>query len=235
MSSRGKPSACSEAYASVTFPDRGVSGVYFVKCKDQFGSTAKNPETKNNAECFPADAQIEFQNGTFASMSKLQVGDFVRVGPSEFEPVFMFSHQDHATNSEFVQLSIGDQKSLTLSPGHYVYINGSLAAARTAKPFDVVATVHGPAIVTAVARVAHAGLFNPHTASGNIFVNGVKTSVYTETLAPSLAHALLWPAAKLASFGATIPHLDWLGGGERLAALAKTLRLHGLLRGKATY
>ena len=49
----------------------------------------------------------------------------------------MFSHLDHGAKSEFVQLSIGGQAQtrLTLTPGHYVYINGSLAAARTARPF----------------------------------------------------------------------------------------------------
>ena len=63
--------------------------------------------------------------------------------------------------------------------------------------------------------------------AGNIFVNGVKTSVYTEALAPSMAHALLWPAAKLASLGVTIPGADWLGGGKRRPVLVKALGLDG--------
>jgi len=165
---------------------------------------AREHACHRRVDCFPADAQIEFQNGTFAAMSLLEIGDLVRVGPSQFEPVFMFSHQDFAARSEFVHLSVG-QRSLTLTPGHYVYVNGSLATARTVKPFDVVVTVDGPATVTAVARVTRTGLFNLKTASGNIFVDGVKASVYTEAMHPSVAHALLWPAAKLASLGATIP------------------------------
>ena len=42
-----------------------------------------------------------------------------------------------------------------------------------------------------------------------------------------MAHALLWPAAKLASLGVTIPGADWLGGGKRLPVLVKALGLDG--------
>jgi hypothetical protein len=47
----------------------------------------------------------------------------------------------------------------------------------------------------------HAGLYNPHTLNGDIVVNGVKTSSYTATVAPGLAHAALWPIRMLYTLG----------------------------------
>ena len=40
----------------------------------------KKPPKAEEPPCFPADALVEFQNGTFAPMSRLQLGDSVRVG-----------------------------------------------------------------------------------------------------------------------------------------------------------
>lgn len=46
------------------------------------------------ADCFPGDAQVELEGGKKVSMSALKVGDHVRVGPSEFSEVYMFTHKD---------------------------------------------------------------------------------------------------------------------------------------------
>jgi hypothetical protein len=43
------------------------------------------------------------------------------------------------------------------------------------------------------------GLYNPHTMHGDIVVDGVHTSTYTDSVAPALAHALLWPVRMLVS------------------------------------
>ena len=51
------------------------------------------------------------------------------------------------------------RSSLTVSPGHYVYINGSLVAARLAKPCDIVDTVTGPAKITAVGTEDTVGMY----------------------------------------------------------------------------
>ena len=53
---------------------------------------ACNPGGYN--DCFPADGQVELQGGKKVPMSALKVGDHVRVGPSEFSEVYMFTHKD---------------------------------------------------------------------------------------------------------------------------------------------
>ena len=45
-------------------------------------------------ECFPGDAKVELENGKKTFMSDLKVGDHVRVGPSEFSEVYMFTHNN---------------------------------------------------------------------------------------------------------------------------------------------
>jgi hypothetical protein len=51
-------------------------------------------EDENDDACFPADGQVELQGGNKVPMSALKVGDHVRVGPSEFSEVYMFTHKD---------------------------------------------------------------------------------------------------------------------------------------------
>ena len=51
-------------------------------------------DEENDDACFPADGQVELQGGNKVPMSALKVGDHVRVGPSEFSEVYMFTHKD---------------------------------------------------------------------------------------------------------------------------------------------
>ena len=55
------------------------------------------------------------------------------------------------------------------------------------------------------------GLYNPHTLTNDLIVNGVRVSALTDAVDPALGHALLWPArmAFLAGldFGMLLPVL----------------------------
>lgn len=54
-------------------------------------------------------------------------------------------------------------------------------------------TVRGPQRLVAVAAVRDVGLYNPHTASGVVVVDGVIVSCYTAAVRAAAAHALLAP------------------------------------------
>lgn len=156
---------------------------------------------KDMASCFPATAQVELKNGQFKYMDQLVVGDEVRVSPSEFSEVFMFSTQLTETTSKFVKLST-DDKELSLTPGHFLYVNGELTQAGDVKVGDVVVLGNGTkASVTAVGSSWAAGLYNPHTLHGDIVVDGVRTSTYTNAVHPKLAHALLSPIRAMYTAG----------------------------------
>ena len=123
----------------------------------------------------------------------------------------MFSHRDSKTRGTFISLTTASGASIAATPGHYIW-----AAAAV---IDNHKTQAGPWILTraedisigscmfsadasrasslcnqVIARTVKIGkgLYNPHTASGSIVVNGVAAATFSDVLPPSLhAHAAI--------------------------------------------
>lgn len=158
-------------------------------------------DCKAMATCFPASAMVELKNGQFKSMDELVIGDEVRVGPDEFSEVYMFSTELTDTTTKFVKISTED-KELSLTPSHFLYVNGELAQAGDVKVGDVVVLGNGTkAPVTAIGSTWATGLYNPHTLHGDIVVDGLRTSTYTNAVHPKLAHAILSPIRAMYTAG----------------------------------
>jgi Hint module len=148
----------------------------------------------SNSSCFPASATVELSTGETKRMDELNVDDRVRVGASEFSPVFMFTHKLNEVVNTFIQLHTASGHSVSATPGHYLYINGDLAPASSIKVGDMMTTADGEATrVVQVSRVLGSGLFNPQTVHGDIVVDGIMSSTYTTAVAPSIAHKVLAP------------------------------------------
>ena len=75
------------------------------------------------------------------------------------------------------------------------------------------------AAVVAVNLEAATGLYNPQTLSGDIVVNGIKASTYTAAIAPSLAHAALWPVRMMYRLGYDIINGAFDEGSELISSL----------------
>lgn len=191
--------------------------------------------------CFPADAQVELESGVMKRMGDLRVGDRVRVSATEFSDVLVFSHQLERVNVEFVVISTADGASIRLTPNHYLYVNGTLTAARRVAVGDMLRRIRhgagsgmvgalesGDIAVTSVSMAWGEGLFNPHTIDGDIVVDGILTSTYTTTVAPGLAHALLWPLRLLYSLGLA-------EGGSYAMALGGDIAASVLPKGASRY
>lgn len=119
-------------------------------------------------------------------------------GAPHFERIFMWSHRDHNVMASFVEIEMASGPSLHLTPGHYLWAKRAgqsavLTRAGDIKPGQFIwrndAASMGLAAteVTGVGHKMLAGLYNPHTPSGSIIVDGVATSTFTDVLPPSLA------------------------------------------------
>ena len=152
--------------------------------------------------CFPSSARVETLKRGFVRMQDLKIGDEVRVGPGKkFSRVFAFSHADFDVFRSFVSITTASGYSVTISGGHLVPVDhGELIRADNIKVGSTVTTLNSSFdTVTAITAVKARGLFNPHTLSGTIFVDGVLTSCYTAAVAPSVATALLSPIRSVAN------------------------------------
>ncbi|PXF40815.1 Sonic hedgehog protein [Gracilariopsis chorda] len=182
-------------------------------------SAEATAEDDDGSTCFPADTTVELEDGSVKEMAQVNIGDRVRVGRSMFSEVFMFTHRLQDGENYFVKIET-DSSGISLTKGHYLFVNGVLAAAKTVQVGDLVELASGEtATVRAVKKVKGTGLYNPQTISGDIVVNGIRASTYTTTVDPAFAHRLLTPFRALyQAFGVATSAFE--RGAVNLAKLA---------------
>ena len=134
----------------------------------------------------------------------LQVLTLGREGKQAFEEVFMFSHQDARTRASFVSLTTQGGVQVSATPGHYLWAaqaqgNASHHPWALVRAGDISigtcllsansSPVHsdGCNLVMERAMTVQLGLYNPHTASGSIVVDGVAAATFSDILPPSVA------------------------------------------------
>lgn len=124
-------------------------------------------------------------------IENVQIGDFVRDGPSSFSRVFSLGHDDHETETEYIQLFANTlSRPLEVTPRHFVLLANSEMV--TASVVQVGDKLSGNHTVTRIHIIERRGLFAPLTESGYIQVSGVVASNYAALLdiSPLLLHQL---------------------------------------------
>lgn len=144
--------------------------------------------------CFPSSATVRLESGVDISVSKLEIGARVQVSlAGDFSDVFMFTHKLPSGVYWFVKLTTSSGKFVTLSPSHYIYANEQLKPARKVQVGDSLQVLSSSSeimsdLVESVEMVQETGLYNPQTLHGDIVVNGVRASTYTQAVDPFVAH-----------------------------------------------
>jgi hypothetical protein len=134
-------------------------------------------------------------------MDELRVGDRVRVAKDAFSDVFLFTHKIQSATAAFVFIQTTSEHSISMTPGHYVYANGtSLVPAASVRVGDELTLASGArSTVVSISAVVHAGVYNPQTLHGDIVVDEIVASTYTTAVSPVLGHASLSPLRALYS------------------------------------
>jgi len=160
---------------------------------------SKNNTATAPKECFPADATVQTRTRGIVTMEDLKVGDEVLAGKSqEFSKVFMFTHRSRNILVPFISIETELGYNTRLTSGHMLYVNGYLTRAENVKLGDTLLDAEG--ISRRVVRITSTmkrGLYNPQTEHGDIVVNGIVCSTYTDAVVPSVGHALLSPLRML--------------------------------------
>lgn len=126
----------------------------------------------------------------------------VRNGNAAVTKVYAFSHSDAKITASFVRLALASGGALTVSHGHWLYFaDGQAVRACDVRVGDMLRSVNGAVesvggnatMVVDVTQVNAKGLYNPHTTSGDIVVDGVVASCFTDAVDRQTAEALLAP------------------------------------------
>lgn len=141
--------------------------------------------------CFSGDATVRLEDGSTKHMSELEIGDRVLAFDASGEPfydrVFRITHyQPGPANARVLRIVADDGRSVDVSATHYVHANGALITADQVRAGDRVYRVDETAAEEVrVADVFDAeaadGLYNVHTLSSNIVVNGFAASHFTRS------------------------------------------------------
>ena len=182
-----------------------------------------SPSPEDDGVCFPAHATVKLEDGTSKRMDNLKIGDRVHVGSGLYSDVFMFTHKIPHLEHEFITIRSGDYQkvtaTLTLTKGHFLYVNGDLVSADNVRLGDKLELEDGAQVnVIGVECGKFKGLYNPQTVHGDLIVDGVRVSTYTKTIRYEMAHSMLAPLRAL------YRALDWStvsleNGASKIAAM----------------
>lgn len=171
-------------------------------------NTIEEPEPSPTEEsggpaCFPADANVQVMQATenssvYTTFTKqvdtLQPGEHVADATQSYTQVYGFSHRDANTLHTFNCMITHSLRSLCASPGHYIPINEqrTLSIAADIRVGDTLHTLNGTQErVIRIYCKTKRGLYNPHTLSDAIAINGFVVSTFTKAVHPPVAKALL--------------------------------------------
>lgn len=161
---------------------------------DQVTDTDVNVTVINEEKkCFPGEAMVELRTGT-KSMNQLEIGDIVYVGNGKYSEVFAFTHKSEDVYHKFLVLKTDSGRELPITNGHYLYINQKLHPARSAMIGKYLSDGNGSKEkILNISVEERKGLYNPQTIQGDIVVNGIVTTTFTEAIDPAAAVVLLSP------------------------------------------
>jgi Hint module len=160
--------------------------------------------------CFPSSAKVFLANGSRLPMHSLSAGQAVLVArptpsslSSSFSRVYFFSHKQPTGLHTFVRIVTAGGYHVTATEGHYTYANNILTPVGQVRVGQYLRTMRPglASLVVAVERVRDSGLIAPHTLHGDVIVNSIVMSTYTNALHPTIAHALLAPVRALVRSG----------------------------------
>lgn len=168
-------------------------------------STDDDDDDDDKKSCFPADSTVRTEDGKLVRMEDLSHAHRIAIGGGKHSDVFFFGHRNPAEMSTFVHIQTASTgKELRLSAGHYLYANSKLVTARTVTVGDTLETGDGQTVtVTSIRKQLARGVYAPATLHGNLVVDGIVVSSYTDAVHPRVAHTLLTPLRVAHQLGLT--------------------------------
>lgn len=156
--------------------------------------------------CLPGSATVQLEDGNKKRVSDLCIGDRIRTkcGHSAY---YLTSHRDPAALTEMVTIVTESGHSVTATPDHYIPLHqGCNKPMGTVIRGDLISVQTGDCLEASVVKTTSVsvekGLYNPITLSGDMIVQGVVVSCWSEwflegfvnvSFIPSMYQAMMLP------------------------------------------
>jgi len=145
---------------------------------------------------------VEVKEKGIVTMESLSIGDLIKVGPDQFEPVYSFGHLDPTTFGEFLEVQTETGDTIQLSEHHMIETDkdGNFVPASMLQINESVIFVNNKAqnsLVKSINKIKYHGLYAPFTPSGKLLVNGISVSSFI-SLSNQFSHIRLAPGISMA-------------------------------------
>lgn len=178
-----------------------------ISCPYHRPTPTPTPRPPNVRMCVPANAVLTVVGGGSLPIYRAQVGDFVLDKSNRPSPIIAFTHRDQHSIAKYISLYVrganGENQSLDVSAGHYIFVveksydtidkRTTFKSAGEVDIGDVVLTSQGFGSIVHMEEVWRNGIYNVHTSSGSVIINGIAISCYTTAVPLNTAHSLLTP------------------------------------------
>lgn len=178
-----------------------------IACPYHRPTPTSTPRPPNIRMCVPANAILTVVGGGSLPIYQAQVGDFVLDKSNRPSPIIAFTHRDQHSVAKYISLHVqgtnGENQSLDVSAGHYIFVvekrhdtiekRTVFRSADEVGVGDVVLTSQGVGSIVLIEEVWRNGIYNVHTSSGSVIINGIAISCYTTAVPLYTAHSLLTP------------------------------------------
>ena len=153
---------------------------------------------------------MRMPNGKDVYMAELTVGAIISAGAGRLTSVYGFSHSSRHTLHRFVTLHTANG-TLSATSLHHIHTGRGALPAGNVRVGDALRMESGEfAPVLRVGTRYARGLYNPHTLTGTVVVNGFIASAYTDHMNQQAAQALLTPFRALHTISKNIDLLAWV-------------------------
>jgi len=184
------------------------------KCKRRAGDLGSCIKKGGGGGCFPGNSVVLLSNGNRKEISDLQVGDSVQAvddnGNLVFSPIILHLHRSSNEKGMFLNLRTSTGHSLTLSPQHLVYRKQKNAEQNDNEKNSTIQSFHPvfastvekgdsvlvqnnneeliSGVVVDVKEMMLEGLYSPLTSKGNIIVDDILASCYSDFDSHEIQH-----------------------------------------------
>ena len=127
------------------------------------------------SQCHPAGSHLTLEDGQSIAIDRAAVGTLVKTNTG-FQPILGSLHADEDLVGSYLRFAT-KSASMTISPGHHTFINGTETDPSFIKLGDLLHTPHGLE-PTRIETVEARGAYHIYVKGGNYYVDGILASDY---------------------------------------------------------